>query len=404
MQAPALSSEPSIPSLSQAIASIPRGAVQSDHQTGEVLEVGATPAFAILDLDGELTSGHKRNIHVPLSILASKLGMAATHLGRVALDIVANENWHPTIRFSLLDNCIQRDPCGCDYFGGMLGRGDRLSFTHRGHQRLNRVIAVPLKNFARAIDAAPKDYGGSGRDVRQCVADNVGDGQGNKLSGCRRMREPTSFHAGQVLPNAVDFIDASAALKKESRHILLLLHCHSGDRRAKQRGASTRYQEDDSVIARRGHGKVEHAIGRFKRSLIRNRVSGFDDLDITGCQCGAMTVASHDQSRRFPQQMSVSHRRHLGRSFAGAKHDVATFRCAMRQSGRHDYARLTAADSYVEELLQIAAPVGAGNYCTNHDWASRKRVLMATIATKMLTSAIEYGERATDAIVAPWSA
>ena len=187
----------------------------------------------------------------------------------------------------------------------------------------------------------------TGADDRRVIAGNVGNQQRHDSRRSGMECQPASLHRGQVLPDAVHFVDGRAGSQQRGGDLLLVRQGDTGGRSGQQGARPARNQAEQEIVRTKGLGLLQEASGGHLSCLVGNRMGRFDDLDPRAADAVAIRRDRQPAERRVP--CLVRRSRHDRRCLAGTQNQGASARPA-GQMPDDKLLRVSGIDDRVEHL------------------------------------------------------
>ena len=189
-----------------------------------------------------------------------------------------------------------------------------------------RLNPVPVQDGLSIAQRGGVSERGTGTDHRRIIAGNVGNQQGHDSRRGGMECQPASLHRGQVLPDAVHFVDGRAGPQQRRGDLLLVGQGDTGGRSGQQGARPARNQAEQEIVRTECLGLLQEARGGHLSGLVGNRMGRFDDFDPRAADAVAVRCDRQSAERRVP--CLVGRSRHDRRCFASTQNQGASARPA----------------------------------------------------------------------------
>ena len=166
------------------------------------------------------------------------------------------------------------------------------------HLPLGELVpdAVLVDDVLAVLEGSVVEVGGTGSNGGQIVAHDVGQDQGIAGVGESSLGQVTSLNDGEMLTNAVDFVNGGAAGQQDVGGLADVIQSDVGSRSAQQSTASTTDEGDDYAVLGLVFQGLEQSHGTGNTVLIRDGVSSFGNTNSLEMVSSSVLVLGNDMA------------------------------------------------------------------------------------------------------------
>ncbi len=199
--------------------------------------------------------------------------------------------------------------------GRFFGRGIRRSRT------AGSLVpdAIFLEDRARIGEGGAIGNRGPGADHVQIVADHIGKNQREQRRRISQARQLPALDPRDVLANAIDLVDAGAAMQQQSCGLLFFGERDGGRGKRQQSRGSARNQTNDQIVRAGLAGNLRDAPRAGNAALVGHRMAALIDSDAPQLRAVAVFYVDFAAADARAEQ-SLYRAGHLRAGFARADH------------------------------------------------------------------------------------